>query len=74
MRLFAIKFKYRGTTDYVSAIFSATDIDSFRDQLNEFKIANDGIDRRTISWAGDGVPLTFPNVPAIIHANLDDFI
>lgn len=74
--LYSIKFRERGSKDYLSAIIMADDEQQaakiFDENIVNSKNWNGyDVDKRTISWAGGSLPLAFDTECLVLAVNLD---
>lgn len=73
MDIYGIKFKRKGESQVISALFTAQSMTSFRKKLAKYLKTKDGqdIDKRTITWSGDTIPLGRTDGPVMIYQDLD---
>lgn len=72
--IYAVKFREKGEKQIISALFEVKSATDFQNQMNDFINKGDfDIDKRTISWSGNSVPLKGPTrSPLIIYSDLDE--
>lgn len=73
MKLYALKFKEKGQTQYLSVLIMAKDDDDMRLQWKEFlKDDSYNIDKRTVTWAGNSIPFGVYGKPEVLVVDLDE--
>jgi len=82
MGLYAISYRFKGSKKYQSTIFPADDETGFHAGVDKWLEKNkkdafdkdEEVDRRTIKWAGDTIPLTHGDEPVNLHVDLNDYV
>ncbi len=74
MNIYGIKFREKGETNYITILIPALSEIDLKQKFDKW-LVDEGkwydIDRRTISWSGDSIPLSSRGEPFVIATNLD---
>ena len=80
--MYGVSYRYKGSTKYKTSIFAAKDDKDLQDQVESWLDRNrrnafdkeEEIDKRTLKWGGDTIPLTVPNEPVDLPIDLNDYV
>ena len=73
LNAYGIKFRNKGSKEYIHGIFFAKDEISLAEKLETFIKEDDcSIDKRTLTWAGVCIPLSRNGSPIFIHGDIEE--
>lgn len=72
MKVYGLKYREKGNKNYISVLFLCQDEQQLKVDFEKYIDENFiDLDRRTVSWTGNSIPLLTQGSPLQIDANLD---